>query len=225
MNSKQLLKLFNRVAPLDGGTKKVKCNNMDLGGLGGRTSRSPISCAALKAASHVSLRCRLGNFLLRKFAHQIVYAPPAQHYEPVFAVEVKGSPAPGAPMKWSLWSNNPTICQEEKTFCHALLLMKNNALLRSDNSSLCLFRQNYVVCTTSGSKNSTLLEVCPDFADLEPTMLFPFAFCLLKGSEGAPCLTTTFSNALLLFHAGDSSMHQFPSPENTCSSTFRQVFS
>lgn len=128
MNSKQLLKLFNRVAPLDGGTKKVKCNNMDLGGLGGRTSRSPISCAALKAASHVSLRCRLGNFLLRKFAHQIVYAPPAQHYEPVFAVEVKGSPAPGAPMKWSLWSNNPTICQEEKTFCHALLLMKNQTL-------------------------------------------------------------------------------------------------
>lgn len=118
-----------RFLTIRGNIQNPTSGNMDLGGLGGRTSRSPISCAAFKAASQVSLRCRLGNFLLPKNAHhQTSYAPPAQHYEPVFAVEVKGSLAPGAPMQWILWSNNPTICQEEKTFCHALLLMKNQTL-------------------------------------------------------------------------------------------------
>ena len=96
-----------------------------------------LSLVLLSRQPQVSLMCRLGNFLLRKLAHQIVYAPPAQHCEPVFAVEVKGSLAPGAPMKWSLCNNLPG--GKDILPCPAFN-EEPNALLRNDNSSLCLFR-------------------------------------------------------------------------------------
>ena len=93
---------------------------------------APPAALSLVLLSRQPHRCRSGVawgiFSSENLHIRLAAAPPARQYEPVFAVEVKGSLAPGAPMQWSLWSNNPTICQEQKTFCHALLLMKNQTL-------------------------------------------------------------------------------------------------
>lgn len=51
--------------PSEGNIQNPTSGNMDLGGLGGRTSRSPISCAAFKAASGVA-QVSLGEFSPQK---------------------------------------------------------------------------------------------------------------------------------------------------------------